>query len=139
MPHAFRVTGTSPVRFLGLVVPGGLFGLYDEVGRPARERRLPGSDGQPLDEEIRRWIEIGPQYGLRVIGPPIPLALSIIGALAAQGQPRDQRPTKIPAASGEISGGREIGAELVEQSPAALFAALDAVQAVEVDTLLGVG
>ena len=72
VPHAFRVTGTSPARFLGLVVPGGLFGLYDEVGGPARERRLPGPDGQPLEEEIRRWIEISPHYGLRVIGPPIP-------------------------------------------------------------------
>jgi quercetin dioxygenase-like cupin family protein len=72
VPHAFRVTGTSPVRFLGLVVPGGLFGLYDEVGGPARERRLPGPDGQPLGEEIRRWNEIGPRYGLRVVGPPIP-------------------------------------------------------------------
>lgn len=72
VPHAFRVTGTSPVRFLGLVVPGGLFGLYDEVGMPAWERRLPGPDGQPLDQESRRWNEIGPRYGLRVIGPPIP-------------------------------------------------------------------
>jgi quercetin dioxygenase-like cupin family protein len=54
VPHAFRVTGTSPVRFLGLAVPGGLMGLYDEVGMPATEHRLPGLDGPPVDEEIRR-------------------------------------------------------------------------------------
>jgi mannose-6-phosphate isomerase-like protein (cupin superfamily) len=52
VPHAFRVTGTSPVRFLGLTVPGGLMDLYDEVGMPATERRLPGLDGPPVDEEI---------------------------------------------------------------------------------------
>jgi hypothetical protein len=28
VPHAFRVTGTSPVRFLGLTVPGGLMDRY---------------------------------------------------------------------------------------------------------------
>jgi mannose-6-phosphate isomerase-like protein (cupin superfamily) len=73
VPHAFRVTGTSPVRFLGLTVPGGLMGLYDEVGMPATERRLPGPDGPPVEEEIRRWNEVSPRSGLRVVGPPIPI------------------------------------------------------------------
>ena len=72
VPHAFRVTGTAPVRFLGLVAPGGLMSLYDEVGIPARERRLPGADGLPAEEEIMRWIETGPRYGLSVVGPPLP-------------------------------------------------------------------
>ncbi|GAA3585923.1 cupin domain-containing protein [Nonomuraea rosea] len=72
IPHAFRVTGAIPVRFLGLTVPGGLMALYDEVGAPARERRLPGRDATPAEEEIRRWNEVAPRYGLRVVGPPIP-------------------------------------------------------------------
>ena len=72
VPHAFRVTGSSPIRFLGLAVPAGLMDLYDEVGMPATERRLPGSDGPPIEEEIRRWNEECPRYGLRVVGPPIP-------------------------------------------------------------------
>ncbi|MDQ3680715.1 MAG: cupin domain-containing protein [Actinomycetota bacterium] len=72
VPHAFRITGTTPVRFLGFVAPAGLMGLYDEVGMPARERRLPGSDGRSIEEEIPRWNEIGPRYGLQVVGPPIP-------------------------------------------------------------------
>lgn len=72
VPHAFRITGTTPVRFLGLAVPGGLMDLYDDVGIPALERRLPGSDGQPVEEEIRRWGEVSPRYGLSVVGPPIP-------------------------------------------------------------------
>jgi hypothetical protein len=46
--------------------------LYDEVGIPARERRLPGADGLPAEEEIMRWIETGPRYGLSVVGAPLP-------------------------------------------------------------------
>jgi len=72
LPHAFRVTGSTPVRFLGLTTPGGLMALYDEVGIPALERRLPGGDGLPVGEEIARWNEVGPRYGLQVVGPPLP-------------------------------------------------------------------
>jgi quercetin dioxygenase-like cupin family protein len=72
IPHAFRVTGPRPVRFLGLAVPGRLLDLYDEVGMPAIEHRLPGADGTPMDVEIARWNEVGPRYGLQVVGPPIP-------------------------------------------------------------------
>lgn len=72
LPHAFRVTGQVPVRFLGLTTPGDLMALYDEVGIPATERRLPGDDGLPMGEEIARWNEVGPRYGLQVVGPPLP-------------------------------------------------------------------
>jgi mannose-6-phosphate isomerase-like protein (cupin superfamily) len=70
VPHAFRTTGTVPVRFLALTLPGGLLGIYDEVGVPAAERRLP--DGGVSADDIARWLELGPRYGLRVVGPPIP-------------------------------------------------------------------
>ncbi|HEY8619722.1 MAG TPA: cupin domain-containing protein [Dermatophilaceae bacterium] len=72
LPHAFRVTGSNPVRFLGFTAPGDLMALYDEVGIPATERRLPGVDGLPMGEEIARWNEVGPRYGLQVVGPPLP-------------------------------------------------------------------
>lgn len=72
LPHAFRVTGSTPVRFLGLTSPGGPMALYDEVGIPAVERRLPGADGLPTSDEIARWNEVGPRYGLQVVGPPLP-------------------------------------------------------------------
>jgi quercetin dioxygenase-like cupin family protein len=72
LPHAFRVRGTAPARFLALTVPGGLMGLYDEVGIPAQAMRLPGSDGLAMAEEIARWNEVGPRYGLEVVGPPLP-------------------------------------------------------------------
>jgi quercetin dioxygenase-like cupin family protein len=73
VPHGFRITGDGPARFLGIVAPGRLMDLYDEVGIPATDHRLPGGDGLPMDEEIRRWNEVGPRYGLTVVGPAIPM------------------------------------------------------------------
>src|ERR1700748_2759656 len=72
VPHAFRTTGTVPVRFLALTLPGGLLGIYDEVGVPAAERRLP--DAGVSDADIARWLELAPRYGLRVVGPALPEA-----------------------------------------------------------------
>ena len=72
VPHAFRITGAVPAKILAIVAPGALLDLYDEVGIPAREHRLPGADGLPMEQEIQRWNEIGPRYGLSVVGPPIP-------------------------------------------------------------------
>lgn len=72
LPHAFRIRGDQPARFLAIVEPGGLLHLYDEVGIPATELRLPGPDGQTLEAEIPKWLEVSPQYGLEVVGPPDP-------------------------------------------------------------------
>ncbi len=72
VPHAFRIRGTEPSKFLALTVPGGLFSLYDEVGLPATELRLPGSDGLTPEVEIPTWARVAPRYGLQVLGPPIP-------------------------------------------------------------------
>jgi mannose-6-phosphate isomerase-like protein (cupin superfamily) len=69
VPHAFRTTGTTPARFLGLTLPGRLMELYDEVGEPAAERRLP--DGGVTAGDIARWNQLAPTYGVRVVGPPI--------------------------------------------------------------------
>jgi quercetin dioxygenase-like cupin family protein len=72
VPHAFRTTGTVLVRFLALTLPGGLLDIYDEVGVPAVERRLP--DAGVSDADVARWLELAPRYGLRIVGPPIPEA-----------------------------------------------------------------
>lgn len=72
LPHAFRIRGEVAARFLAFTTPGGLMGLYDEVGIPARERRLPGDDGQSPEVELPKWAEVGPRYGLEVVGPGIP-------------------------------------------------------------------
>ena len=70
VPHAFRTT--TAVRYLGLALPGEVMSLYDEVGSPALERRLP--DGGVTGDDIARWLAAAPGYGLRVVGPPIPEA-----------------------------------------------------------------
>lgn len=73
VPHAFRIQGDRPARFLALTVPGGLLDLYDEVGVPATTMRVPiEGDGLSIAEEIGRWNEVGPRYGLEVVGPPLP-------------------------------------------------------------------
>lgn len=72
LPHAFRIRGDAPARLLALTWPAGLLGLYDEVGLPAAEHRLPGADGLTPEVEIPKWAEIAPRYGLEVVGPPIP-------------------------------------------------------------------
>lgn len=72
IPHGFRIRGDEPARFLAVVDPGHLLHLYDEVGIPAREHRLPGADGQSLEVEIPKWNSVSPRYGLTVVGPPIP-------------------------------------------------------------------
>lgn len=72
LPHAFRIRGSAPARFLALTTPGGLMSLYDEVGIPALERRLPGPDGQTPEVELPKWADVGPRYGLEVVGPGIP-------------------------------------------------------------------
>ena len=57
-----------------LWVYGRFFGLSRaEVRRRADELRLPGpGEGRAMDDEIGRWNEVGPRYGLQVVGPPIP-------------------------------------------------------------------
>jgi mannose-6-phosphate isomerase-like protein (cupin superfamily) len=70
LPHAFRTTGSVPVRYLALTLPGAVMGLYDEVGTPAPQRRLP--DGGVTGEDVARWLAAAPRYGLQIVGPPIP-------------------------------------------------------------------
>jgi mannose-6-phosphate isomerase-like protein (cupin superfamily) len=70
VPHAFRVGGTTPARYVAVTVPGGLMDLYDEVGEPAPQRRLP--DGGIPAADVARWAELAPAYGLRIVGPPLP-------------------------------------------------------------------
>ena len=73
LPHAFRIRGETAARFLSLTTPGGLMGLYDEVGVPAGGMHVPREgEGLSMEEEIGRWNEVGPRYGLEVVGPPIP-------------------------------------------------------------------
>jgi quercetin dioxygenase-like cupin family protein len=70
VPHRFRVTGDRPSRFLGIVTPAGLSGLYREIGVPAQGRHLPVAPPSP--EDVARWLAAAPGYGIEVLGPPLP-------------------------------------------------------------------
>jgi mannose-6-phosphate isomerase-like protein (cupin superfamily) len=70
VPHAFRITGTTPARYLALSLPGQLLDLYDELGTPATTAQLP--DGGIPAADIQRWTQLAAQYGIRIVGPPIP-------------------------------------------------------------------
>jgi mannose-6-phosphate isomerase-like protein (cupin superfamily) len=72
VPHRFRITGESPARFIALVAPAGLEGLYRSVGGAAAERRLPEPSPEDVAAEIARWGGVAPGYGLEVVGPPLP-------------------------------------------------------------------
>lgn len=72
LPHGFRVTGSDPVRFLAITLPGVLMSLYDEAGRAAGHHTLPPPDQELLMADVQRWLEAAPRYGLRIVGPPIP-------------------------------------------------------------------
>ena len=72
VPHAFRIRGDRPAKILAITQPAGLLRLYDDVGLPALEHRLPGEDGQSMEVEIPKWVDVSPRYGLEVVGPPIP-------------------------------------------------------------------
>jgi Uncharacterized conserved protein, contains double-stranded beta-helix domain len=72
--HRFRIIGDRPARFLALMAPAGLSDLYAEVGHPAEERRLPPPPTEAaIAEEIGRWNQVAPRYGLEVLGPPLPV------------------------------------------------------------------
>lgn len=65
VPHAFRA-GPSEARVFSVVFPGGLEGLYEGVGAPAAELRLPD-----LPPDVAKWLELSHRYGIEVIGPPL--------------------------------------------------------------------
>lgn len=71
VPHAMRITGTEPISFLAITAPAGLMDLYDEVGRPASERRLPDADPQRLGAEIAAWNRMSSNFGIEILGPPL--------------------------------------------------------------------
>jgi mannose-6-phosphate isomerase-like protein (cupin superfamily) len=66
VPHAFR-PGPDGARMIGIVMPGGLETLYEKVGVPAAELRLPD-----LPPNIEGWMTHASAYGLELVGPPIP-------------------------------------------------------------------
>jgi mannose-6-phosphate isomerase-like protein (cupin superfamily) len=64
--HTFKNAGTTPVRMLGMVAPGGFEGFFVEVGEPAADPSSP-PEGPP---DVERVIATAPKYGLEIPPPP---------------------------------------------------------------------
>jgi quercetin dioxygenase-like cupin family protein len=64
-PHSFRA-GPDGARMLAFAAPAGIDELYEKVGEPAQELRLP--DAPP---NVARWLELAPDFSIEVLGPPV--------------------------------------------------------------------
>jgi quercetin dioxygenase-like cupin family protein len=74
VPHAFRVLGDAPARFLALTAPAGIERLYEELGRAADHDGLPD---RPSADDIAAWLAAAPRFGLEICGPPMPPTESV--------------------------------------------------------------
>lgn len=66
IPHAFRVKSAAPVRTLAIALPSGLAGFFADAGVPAQ----PGATAVLKPVDVPRLMQVGPSYGIEVLGPP---------------------------------------------------------------------
>jgi len=65
--HTFRNAGTTPARFLGLVVPAGFEGFFEEIGEPVTDTSSSPPAGPP---DVEKIMATAPKYGLEIPPPP---------------------------------------------------------------------
>jgi mannose-6-phosphate isomerase-like protein (cupin superfamily) len=64
VPHTFANLGAEPVRAVGMIVPGGLEGMFKE-----QAGYFASLEGEPPDPDVLG--ELGARYGVRAVGPPL--------------------------------------------------------------------
>ena len=65
--HTFKNVGSTPARFLTLLVPAGLERYFEEVGKPGTDFSSPS----PIEQEdIDRLLAAAPKYGVEIKPPP---------------------------------------------------------------------
>jgi hypothetical protein len=65
--HSYQSVGEVPARFLTLMLPAGLEGFFQEVGKPVTHL----SSSPPLEEDdIARLLTVAPKYGVEIPPPP---------------------------------------------------------------------
>lgn len=67
IPHAYVNAGPAPARFLTLMVPAGLEGFFEEVGKPATD---PSSPPPFAEEDVEKLLMVAPKYGVEILPPP---------------------------------------------------------------------
>ena len=104
VPHAFRVTGTSPARFLAIAAPGRLMDLYDEVGGP----RTGSSCRTPTTSRCRPRSDAGWRQ-----------LQATASRLSARRCPSKSRSRSRPSCPAALAAGHEGCREPASQSPTA--------------------
>jgi quercetin dioxygenase-like cupin family protein len=67
--HTFKNVGSTPARFLTLLVSAGLERYFEEVGKPGTDFSSP----PPIEQEdIDRLLAAAPKYGVEIKPPPEP-------------------------------------------------------------------
>jgi hypothetical protein len=66
--HTFKNVGSTPARFLTLLVPAGLENYFEEVGKPGTAFSSPLVE----QEDIDRLLAAAPKYGVEIKPPPEP-------------------------------------------------------------------
>ncbi|MCL4814330.1 MAG: cupin domain-containing protein [Vicinamibacteraceae bacterium] len=64
VPHCFKNTSTRDARLLVLFTPAAIEGFFNEYGAADEDGGAP-----PNEILLRRIEEVGPRYGLEVLGP----------------------------------------------------------------------
>lgn len=65
IPHGFRITGSTPARFL-LITNGSTFSDFiAEMSEPLAEAVLPG----PVEPDLPKLVAAAKRYGMEILGP----------------------------------------------------------------------
>jgi len=64
--HSFQNSSDKPARFLTLVIPAGLEGFFEEVGKPGTDPSSPPSFGE---QDPERLLAVAPRYGVEIHTP----------------------------------------------------------------------
>jgi mannose-6-phosphate isomerase-like protein (cupin superfamily) len=67
VPHAFRVEGDTPARFLVTILPGGGEQYFVDVGRPAEHDGFP----PPAPIDPAKLAPLWAKHGITPVGPPL--------------------------------------------------------------------
>ena len=67
IPHAYVNAGSTPVRFLTLMVPAGLEKFFEVVGKTAKD---PSSPPPFEEEDVEKLLTTATEYGVEILPPP---------------------------------------------------------------------
>lgn len=68
--HTFKSVGTTPARFLAMVVPGGFEKFFFEAGEPATDKTSPPVQEGPPD--VEKLVATAARYDCEIPPPPGP-------------------------------------------------------------------